>query len=162
MVRPSNESDIEAISAIYAHYVRHSTATFETEPPDPIEMGRRRANIQLCNLPYIVAEANGLVVGYAYATPYRPRNAYRFTVEDSIYIHPEHLGKGVGKALLASLIDACKHGGARQMIAIIGGSDNAASIRLHESFKFNHAGTLKSVEFKFEQWLDTVLMQRAL
>jgi phosphinothricin acetyltransferase len=162
MVRPSNESDVEAISGIYAHYVRHSTATFETEPPDITEIACRRADIEQRNLPYFVAEKDGFVVGYAYATPYRPRNAYRFTVEDSIYIHPEHVGMGFGKALLSALIDACAQSGARQMIAVIGGSDNAASIRLHESFGFHHAGTLKSVGFKFEQWLDTVLMQRTL
>jgi L-amino acid N-acyltransferase YncA len=162
MVRPSNESDIEAISRIYAHYVRHSTATFETEPPDVTELRRRRADIRQRNLPYLVAERNGSVVGYAYATPYRPRNAYRFTVEDSIYIHPEHVGKGLGKTLLSALISVCAQSGARQMIAVIGGSDNTASIRLHKSFGFRHAGTLQSVGFKFEQWLDTVLMQKAL
>lgn len=162
MIRPSNENDLEAISRIYAHYVRHSTATFETEPPDTIEIGRRRAEIKQRNLPYLVAESNGSVVGYAYATQYRPRNAYRFTVEDSIYIHPEHVRNGFGKALISALIDACTQSGARQMIAVIGGSDNAASIHLHDNFGFHHAGTLKSVGFKFEQWLDTILMQRSL
>jgi L-amino acid N-acyltransferase YncA len=162
MIRPSNESDIEAISRIYAHYVRHSTTTFETEPPDVTELSRRRADIKQRNLPYLVLESNSSVVGYAYATPYRPRNAYRFTVEDSIYIHPEHLGQGLGKTLLSALINGCAQSGARQMIAVIGGSDNAASIRLHKSFGFRHAGTLQSVGFKFEQWLDTVLMQKAL
>jgi L-amino acid N-acyltransferase YncA len=162
MIRPSNESDIEAISRIYAHYVRHSTTTFETEPPDVAELGRRRADIKQRNLPYLVLESNSSVVGYAYATPYRPRNAYRFTVEDSIYIHPEHLGQGLGKTLLSALINGCAQSGARQMIAVIGGGDNTASIGLHESFGFRHAGTLRSVGFKFEQWVDTVLMQKAL
>jgi phosphinothricin acetyltransferase len=161
-VRAAHDADADAITRIYAHYVLDSTATFEIEPPDAAEMSRRRADVQQQNLPYLVAEFNSAVVGYAYATPYRPRKAYRFTVEDSIYLHPEHTGKGLGKMLLAALIEECAQSGAQQMIAVIGGSDNAASIRLHESFGFHHVGILQSVGFKFDRWLDTTLMQKAL
>jgi len=161
-VRPSNDNDIAAITEIYAHNVCHSTVTFETEPPDAAEMARRRAEIRQRNLPHLVAELDGILVGYAYATPYRPRKAYHFTVEDSIYIHPKHIGQGLGRVLLPALIEACVQHGSRQMMAVIGGTDNAPSIRLHERFGFCHAGVLKSVGFKFGRWLDTVLMQRTL
>lgn len=161
-IRAANDDDIAAVTRIYAHYVRHSTATFETEPPNVQEMLRRTTDITQRNLPYLVAERDGAVLGYAYAVPYRPRKAYRFTVEDSIYIHPECLGQGLGRALLPALIEACEQRGARQMIAVIGGSDNAASIRLHERLGFRHAGVLRAVGFKFGRWLDTILMQRSL
>jgi L-amino acid N-acyltransferase YncA len=161
-VRIANDGDVAAITEIYAHYVLHSTATFEIEPPDAAEMARRRADVQQKKFPYLVAELNGVVVGYAYATPYRPRKAYRFTVEDSVYIHSEHTSKGLGKLLLAALIEECMQRGVHQMIAVIGGSDNAASVRLHERFGFCHAGILKSVGFKFDRWLDTTLMQKSL
>jgi phosphinothricin acetyltransferase len=159
VVRPASDDDMVAISKIYAHYVYHSTATFETEPPDAGEMSRRRAEIRQRELPYLVAEKGGAVVGYAYATLYRPRKAYRFTVEDSIYIHPEHTGQGLGRMLLPVLIEASAQSGAREMIAVIGGSDNLASVQLHSRFGFRHAGVLKSVGFKFGRWLDSVLMQ---
>lgn len=161
-VRVANDGDAVAIAGIYSHYVLNSTVTFELEAPDAAEMSRRRADVQQKNLPYLVAEISGTVVGYAYATPYRPRRAYRFTVEDSIYLHPDHTGKGLGKTLLTELIQVCEQGGARQMIAVIGGNDNAASVRLHERFGFQHVGVLKSVGFKFDRWLDTTLMQKTL
>lgn len=161
-VRAVNDGDTTTITEIYAHYVLHSTATFEIEPPDAEEMARRRAEVQQKNLPYLVAELNDIVVGYAYATLYRPRRAYRFTVEDSIYIHPGHIGKGLGKILLTELIQACEQSGVRQMIAVIGGSDNTASVHLHERLGFQHIGILREVGFKFGCWLDTTLMQRAL
>ncbi|MBI1354341.1 MAG: GNAT family N-acetyltransferase [Acidobacteria bacterium] len=162
LVRESAEADIAAIARIYGHHVLHGSATFELEPPDEAEMARRRAAILEAGLPYLVAEIDGRVVGYAYAGAYRPRPAYRFTVEDSVYVDPACIGKGCGKALLGALIERCEQGPWRQMIAVIGDSGNAASIGLHERFGFRHAGTLLKVGYKFERWVDTVLMQREL
>ena len=159
-VRPSTEKDLAEITRIYAHYVQHSTATFELEPPSIDEMAKRRANILALGLPHLVAERGGTIFGYAYASTYRPRPGYRFTVEDSVYIDPQHVGHGCGQALLAAVIELCEQGPWRQMIAVIGGSDNTASIRLHERFGFRHIGTLSSVGFKLNRWVDTVLMQR--
>ena len=161
-VRVSSDTDVAAITEIYAHHVRHGTGSFEIEPPDAEEIARRRLDIEARGLPYIVAESDNVVVGYAYAGPYRPRVAYRFTVENSVYVHPGHLGRGVGRALLSTLIDACQKCGCRQMVAVIGDSNNIASIRLHENFGFRHVGVLQAVGFKFGRWLDTVLMQRSL
>jgi phosphinothricin acetyltransferase len=161
-IRPALECDIPAITAIYAPHVLHGTATFEVEAPDCDEILRRWTEVCSANLPYLVAEVEGSVAGYAYATPYRPRLAYRYTVEDSVYIHPDHLGKGLGRSLLRQLIVECEESGCRQMIAVIGDSANRASIRLHESLGFIHNGTFRSVGWKFDRWLDTVLMQRAL
>ena len=161
-VRPSTEDDLSVITRIYSHYVLHSAATFELDPPPPDEMEKRRARILALGLPYLVAEHQQTVVGYAYASPYRPRPAYRFTVEDSIYIDPDHVGHGCGRALLAALIEHCERGPIRQMIAVIGDSANAASIRLHQHFRFRQVGTLSAVGFKFDRWIDTVLMQREL
>ncbi len=161
-IRVSSDADVAAITEIYAHHVRHGTASFEIDPPEVEEMRRRRLAIEARGLPYIVAESDNVVVGYAYAGPYRSRVAYRFTVENSIYVHPGHLGRGVGRALLSKLIDACQECGCRQMVAIIGDSSNVASVRLHEKFGFRHVGVLQAVGFKFERWLDTVLMQRSL
>jgi L-amino acid N-acyltransferase YncA len=160
--RPSTPADIPAITAIYAHYVGTSVSTFELEPPDADELARRRRAVVEAGLPHVVVESEGVVLGYAYASPYRPRKAYRFAVEDSIYIHPEHTRKGLGRVLLAAVIQACDHTGYRQMVAVIGGADNTASIRLHAAFGFQQAGVLRSVGFKFGMWVDTVLMQRAL
>ena len=160
--RASTEDDMAAIAGIYEHWVRHTTASFEIEPPDQAEMARRRLDILNAGLPYLVADEDGILAGYAYATRYRPRAAYRFTVEDSIYLHPQHAGRGLGSALLSRLIDACERWGARQMVAVIGGSDNTASIRLHEKFGFRRAGVLRSAGLKFGRWVDSVLMQRAI
>jgi len=160
--RPSTEQDIPAITAIYAHYVRTHLATCEIDPPDEHEMARRRLDVVGRGLPHLVAEVDGEVAGYAYASPYRPRPAYRFTVEDSIYIHPAHAGKGLGRLLLSSLLTACEQAGCRQMIAVIGDSDNAASIGLHSALGFRQVGVLRSVGMKFGRWVDSVLMQRAI
>jgi phosphinothricin acetyltransferase len=161
-IRPSTEEDVTAIARIYSYYVLHSSATFEVDAPTKDEIAQRRSGILALGLPYLVAELEEAVVGYAYASAYRPRPAYRFTVEDSIYVDPGHVGQGCGRALLAGLIEECERGPWRQMIAVIGDSGNTASIRLHRHFQFRSAGTLISVGFKFNQWVDTVLMQREL
>jgi phosphinothricin acetyltransferase len=161
-LRASTDEDVAAITEIYAHHVRTGLASFELVPPDAEEMARRRQDVVKRGLPYLVAEIEGRVVGYAYAGPYRPRPAYRFTVEDSIYIHPEHTRKGIGRLLLAAVIARCEDQGYRQMVAVIGDSGNASSIGLHLAFGFEHAGALRNVGFKFGRWVDTVLMQRAL
>jgi L-amino acid N-acyltransferase YncA len=161
-IRPSTESDLSAITRIYSHYVSHSSATFEVNAPTLDEIAQRRSAILALGLPFLVAEQQESIVGYAYASAYRPRPAYRFTVEDSIYIDPAHVGRGHGRALLAALIEHCEQGPWRQMIAVIGDSGNTASIRLHQHFHFRTAGTLLAVGFKFNQWVDTVLMQREL
>jgi L-amino acid N-acyltransferase YncA len=161
-IRPALPADLPQITTIYAHHVRHGTASFEIEAPDENEMARRWKDITDKGLPYLVAENNGTVAGYAYAGLYRPRVAYRFTVEDSIYVHPESARQGIGALLLPALISSCEKQGLRQMIAVIGDSGNTASIALHRKFGFEDAGTLKNVGFKFGRWLDTVFMQRAL
>ena len=161
-IRPSREADVPAIADIYAHYVNTALATFETEAPDTAEIARRRQAILELGLPYLVAEIDGIVAGYAYAGPYRPRPAYRFTVEDSVYIRPQYVGKGLGKLLLNDLIAGCTNAGCTQMVAIIGDSENRASIGLNRGLGFREVGVLRSVGFKFDQWVDTVLMQRRL
>lgn len=161
-VRAATDADLPAIAAIYAHWVLHGPATFEEVPPSEAEMTARRTKVLAAGLPYLAAEIDGTLVGYAYATVYRERSAYRFTAEDSIYVHPDFNRKGVGAALLGALIERCESLGCRQMVAVIGDSANSPSIRLHERFGFEAAGVLKSVGFKFGRWLDTVRMQRAL
>ncbi|MFB3819463.1 MAG: N-acetyltransferase family protein, partial [Candidatus Methylomirabilales bacterium] len=151
-----------AVQAIYAHHVLQGTASFEEEPPDLDEMRRRRAEVIGRGLPYLVAEVEGDVVGYCYASPYRSRSAYRFTLEDSVYVDHRYGGRGLGRALLSTLIPRCATGEWRQMVAVIGDSANAASIALHARLGFHHVGTLRAVGYKFGRWLDTVLMQRAL
>jgi L-amino acid N-acyltransferase YncA len=162
LVRPSTWDDLGEIARIYGHWVLNSSATFEVEAPARDEMARRRVEILGLGLPYLAAEEDGAVVGYAYASAYRARRAYRFTVEDSIYVDPQHGGRGCGRALLEALIAECERGAWRQMIAVIGDSGNAASIRLHARFGFCRVGTLVAVGFKFGRWVDTVLMQREL
>jgi L-amino acid N-acyltransferase YncA len=161
-IRPSRDSDIADIAAIYRYHVLHGIASFEEIPPDEIEVARRRQNILALNLPYFVAERSGRVVGYCYASRYRTRSAYRFTVEDSIYVDAAEVGRGIGRALLSSLVERCSELGSRQMIAVIGGSDQWPSIRLHEVLGFTRSGLLPAVGFKFGRWIDCVLMQRAL
>jgi phosphinothricin acetyltransferase len=161
-LRAAAAVDLEAAAAIYAHHVRTGTASFEIEPPDGAEMERRWREVTSRGLPYLVAVSGGAVIGYAYAGPYRPRPAYRFTVEDSIYVHREACGRGIGRALLAALIDAAERAGARQMLAVIGDADNAPSIRVHAALGFHRVGLLENVGNKFSRWLDVVLMQRAL
>lgn len=162
IIRDSTSADVVPIHLIYEHHVMHGTATFEIIPPDADEITRRRDAVLSEDLPFLVAETDGIVTGYAYATLYRPRPAYRFTIEDSIYIHPDHIGKGIGRLLLSDLIRRCEAGRWRQMIAVIGDSANRASIRLHENAGFRHTGVFQSVGWKFGRWLDTVLMQRPL
>jgi|SRR5579863_2642096 len=161
-IRTATESDVPAITAIYAYHVRHGTATFEIEPPDGAEMDRRRAEVLAQGLPYLVVEVDGVVAGFAYAGRYRPRPAYRFTVEDSVYLHPDFLGRGLGQMLLARLVELCEAMGKRQMIAVIGDSGNTASIRLHAKLGFRPTGVLEGVGRKFGRWIDTVIMQRTL
>lgn len=162
IIRDSTPEDLPAIHAIYDYYVRHGTASFELEPPSVDEMRARREAVLARQLPYLVAESDGDILGYAYATPYRPRPAYRYTVEDSVYVKHGIAGRGIGKRLLAELIERCTAGGWRQMLAVVGDSRNAASISLHARLGFHAVGTLRSVGFKFDEWRDTVLMQRAL
>ncbi|ELR20745.1 acetyltransferase [Acanthamoeba castellanii str. Neff] len=162
-VRDSTEGDVEAVLRIYAHYVLHSAATFEETVPPLEEMHRRRKDVLASGLPYLVAEVDGVVCGYAYAGQYRKeRTAYRYTVEDSIYLDPERTGLGLGKLLLRALIEACEKLGRKQMLAVIGDSNNAASIGLHQSFGFRKVGTLERAGIKFGEWKDVVFMQRAL
>jgi L-amino acid N-acyltransferase YncA len=159
---PATAIHIPAITAIYAEAVVHGTASWELDPPDAAEMARRMADVQGRGYPYLVALAGTEVAGYAYASSYRPRPGYRFTVEDSVYVAPGWQGRGIGRRLLAAVIDATTQQGYRQMIAVIGDSANAASIALHASLGFSHAGLLRSVGFKHGRWLDGVLMQRSL
>ncbi len=161
-LRDATEADMAAVLAIYADHVLHGLASFEETPPGLDEMLARRAAVRQLGLPYLVAEAGGAVVGYSYATAYRPRPAYRFTVEDSVYVADGLGGRGIGSALLGELIARCEAGPWRQMFAVIGDSGNAASLGLHRSLGFAPVGTLRSVGFKFGRWVDTVLMQRPL
>jgi L-amino acid N-acyltransferase YncA len=161
-IRPSGEQDVDAITEIYGHHVLHSPATFEIEPPSRDEMARRRHDLVGKGFPYLVATRAGDIVGYAYVAPYRPRPAYRNTVENSVYVRPGCERQGVGRALLRVLLADCERSGFRQVIAVIGDSANLASIGLHERSGFRLAGTLRSVGFKFGRWLDSVLMQRDL
>jgi len=162
LIRPSLDSDLPAVTAIYAHHVRHGTGSFELTPPDEAEMSQRRRDVLSKGWPFLVAERDGRVLGWAYANQLRPRPAFRFALEDSIYIAPEAAGQGLGRHLLAELMARCEAGGARQMVAIIGDSDNHGSIRLHAAAGFAHVGVLAATGWKFGRWLDTVFMQRAL
>jgi L-amino acid N-acyltransferase YncA len=161
-IRPAEEADLPVITEIYEHAVRHGTATFELVPPDLAEMARRYRAVIEGGFPYFVATADGGVVGYAYAGAYRPRPAYRFTVENSIYLRPASHRRGIGLKLLQRLIIECEARGYRQMIAVIGDSANAGSIGVHAKTGFTLIGTHPNVGFKFGRWLDTVMMQRSL
>lgn len=161
-IRPTRDADLAAITEIYALAVRTGTASFELEPPDRDEIARRRQAVTDVGLPWLTAERDGLVLGYAYAGPFRPRPAYRFCVENSIYVDARARGQGIGAWLLAELIARCETWGARQMVAVIGDSANTPSIGLHARLGFRHTGCLERVGWKFGRWLDVVFMQRAL
>jgi len=162
IVRDSKPEDVPSIHAIYAHHVLHGLASFEEIAPPVDEIARRRAEVLAQGFPYIVAEDEGDVLGYAYVSLYRTRSAYRFTVENSVYIRHDLVARGVGRALLAELIARCEKLSVRQMIAVIGDSGNAASIGLHRALGFEHTGVLRAVGFKHGRWVDSVLMQRAI
>jgi len=162
LIRPSRLDDVPAIAAIYSWNVMHGTGTFELEPPDVAEMARRRDEVLGKGLPWLVAERGGTVLGYAYANHFRPRPAYRFCLEDSIYLADAARGQGIGRLLLAELMARCEAAGARQMLAVIGDSANAGSIGVHRSLGFEHTGVLKASGWKFERWCDVVIMQKQL
>jgi L-amino acid N-acyltransferase YncA len=162
IIHPTTNADVPAITRIYAHAVEQGTASFELEPPSEAEMERRIKALIDSGFPYLVAVLDGALSGYAYAGPYRVRPGYRFTVEDSVYIAAEAQGRGVGRALLQALIEAAEARGYRQMIAVIGDSEQTASVTLHAALGFAFIGTFSNVGFKFGRWLDTVLMQRPL
>jgi phosphinothricin acetyltransferase len=161
-VRAASPDDVPAIDAIYAHHVLNGLASFEEEPPARDELLRRYREVTQKGLPYIVAEFGGEVAGYGYCALYRTRSAYRYALEDSVYVRPDMHGRGVGSALLSQLIASCEGLGYRQVIAVIGDSANAASIGLHARHGFLRVGTLRSVGYKFGRWVDSVIMQRAL
>ena len=160
--RDARADDIAAIQSIYAHHVLHGLGTFETEPPDAHEMHARMTQVTAAGFPFLVATDGSEIFGYAYVNHFRTRAAYRFTVEDSIYVAPYAIGHGAGKALLTELIVRCSKLGLQQMLAVIGDSDNAASIGVHRACGFELVGTMKAVGRKFDRWVDVVVMQRAL
>ena len=161
-VRSAAQGDLAAIQAIYAHHVLRGLATFEEVPPDVEEMRGRHQDVTGRGLPYLVAVERGELLGYGYCAPYRARSAYRYALEDSIYIKEGHLGKGIGTRLLGELLRICAGLGYRQVVAVIGDSANAGSIALHARLGFLRVGTLRSTGFKFGRWVDSVLMQRPL
>ncbi|WP_281410136.1 GNAT family N-acetyltransferase [Phyllobacterium myrsinacearum] len=161
-IRDAEDRDMISVQAIYAYHVLNGIASFETDVPSLDEMLARRASVLAAGLPYLVAVMNGRIMGYSYATVYRPRPAYRFTVEDSVYVANGLSGRGIGSSLLLQLVQRCEAGNWRQMVAIIGNSGNMGSLKLHERVGFETVGTLRSVGFKFGQWVDTVLMQKSL
>lgn len=162
VLRAATDADLPAIQAIYAHHVLHGLGTFEETPPDLAEIAVRRKAVVEKGLPWLVADAGGEILGYAYAGPFRPRSAYRFAVEDSIYVAPSAARRGVGKALLAELLTRCAAWGARQMVAVIGDSGNAGSIGVHSALGFANMGKIAGVGFKHGRWVDVVIMQKAL
>lgn len=162
LIRPSREDDVAAIAAIYAHHVLHGTGTFETEAPTEADMAARRTDVLSRNLPYLVAERDGQVLGFAYCNWFKPRPAYRFSAEDSIYLAEAARGQGIGSQLLAALSQAAEAAGVRKLIAVIGDSANTGSIRVHQSQGFTHVGVLKDSGWKFGQWRDVVLMDKVL
>lgn len=159
-LRAATDADLPTITAIYAHHVLHGTGTFETTPPTEAEMAARRADVLGKGLPYLVLENNGTVQGFAYCNWFKPRPAYRFSAEDSIYLAADAAGKGFGKLLLTELMAQAERAGVRKLIAVIGDSDNAGSIGVHRSCGFEPCGTLSACGWKFGRWLDVVLMQR--
>lgn len=161
-VRPAVSDDVRAIAVIYGHHVLHGTGTFEEEAPSSAEMADRLARVQARGWPWLVGERDGVVVGFAYAAQFRDRAAYRFAGEDSVYVHPDHGGAGVGRALLDALLPAAAAAGFERLIAVIGDSDNLGSIRLHERAGFDHCGKLDKAGFKFGRHLDVIFMQREI
>lgn len=161
-IRPSRDEDVAAIAAIYAHHVLNGTGTFEIDAPTEADMAGRRADVLSKGLPYLVAEEGGKVLGFAYCNWFKPRPAYRFSAEDSIYLAPEAAGKGLGKALLTALARQAEAAGVRKLIAVIGDSANAGSVGVHTSLGFSHVGLIKSCGWKFGQWRDIVLMEKQL
>src|SRR4051794_6160289 len=161
-IRPSTDADLPAITAIYGHHVLHGTGTFETTPPTESEMAGRRADVLAKGLPWLVLEDAGQVVGYAYCQWFKPRPAYRYSAEDSIYLHPQAAGKGLGKELLAALLARAEAAGVRKLIAVIGDSANAGSIGVHPTPGFAPVGTIASCGWKFDRWLDIVLMDKVI
>jgi len=162
LIRPSAASDVPAIAAIYAWNVLNGTGTFELEAPSEADMARRRDDVLSRQLPWLAAERDGTVLGFAYANLFRPRPAYRFCLEDSIYLAEDAKGQGIGKLLLAELLSQCEARGARQMLAVIGDSANAGSIGVHRALGFEQTGLIRSAGWKFGRWLDVVMMQRGL
>ena len=162
LIRPSTPADLSAVTAIYGWNVAHGTGTFELDAPDAAEMARRRDDVLSNGLPWLVAERDGRVLGYAYANHFRPRRAYRFCLEDSIYLADEAKGQGLGKLLLTELLARCEAAGARQMLAVIGDSANAGSIGVHRALGFEQIGLLSAAGWKFERCLDVVMMQKSL
>lgn len=159
-IRPSRDTDVPTIAAIYAHHVLHGTGTFETTPPSEAEMAGRRADVLGKGLPWLVLEDDGVVLGYAYCQWFKPRPAYRFSAEDSIYLAPAAAGKGLGGQLLAALATQAESAGVRKLIAVIGDSANAGSVGVHRALGFTQVGILKSCGWKFGRWLDVVLMEK--
>ncbi|WP_342616914.1 N-acetyltransferase family protein [Rhodoferax sp. GW822-FHT02A01] len=161
-IRPATENDIPVITAIYRHHVLNGTGTFETTPPEEKEMAGRRADVLARNLPYLVLEENSIVRGFAYCNWFKPRPAYRFSAEDSIYLAPDAAGKGYGRLLLTELMAQAERAGVRKMLAVIGDSQNLGSIGVHRNCGFTHIGVMRSCGWKFDRWLDVVLMERSL
>jgi len=161
-IRPSRDADLAAVTAIYSHHVLHGTATFETVPPTEADMAARRADVLAKGLPWLVVEDAGQVLGYAYCQWFKPRPAYRFSAEDSIYLHPDAAGRGLGRQLLAALVDHAQQAGLRKLIAVIGDSGNAASVAVHRGLGFEHVGLIRACGWKFGRWLDIVLMEKPL
>jgi phosphinothricin acetyltransferase len=161
-LRPSTDADVPAVTAIYAHHVTHGTGTFETTAPTEADMAARRADVLAKGLPYLVAENGGKVVGFAYCNWFKPRPAYRFSAEDSIYLDPDAAGQRLGNKLLSELTRQAEAAGIRKLIAVIGDSNNVRSIGVHRAVGFRHVGTIESCGWKFGRWLDIVLMEKSL
>ena len=162
MIRPSQDYDIPAVTAIYSHHVLHGTGTFETAPPTEQDMASRRSDVLSKGLPYLVIETEDGVLGFAYCNWFKPRPAYRFSAEDSVYLAPAAAGKGLGRLLLDELMAQAERAGVRKLIAVIGDSTNLGSIGVHKACGFQHVGVLANCGWKFERWLDVVLMERVI
>lgn len=159
IIKSATAGDVESIQSLYAYHVEHGLGTFEEVVPTVAEMQRRFDTIRQHNLPYLIAKIDGEIVGYAYANYFRERSAYRFTLEDSIYVSHQHIGLGIGEALLSALINECRDFGAIQLLAVIGDSDNQGSIQLHRKLGFEDVGVMQNVGYKFERFVDVVIMQ---